>query len=41
VGAGPGSTKRAGKLLQLSVVTAERNWAGLAVPGLKIEMIGS
>jgi ribonuclease VapC len=30
-----------GLLLQLSVVTAERNWAGLEVPGLKIERIGS
>lgn len=28
-----------GLLLQLSVVTAERNWAGLDVPGLKIELI--
>jgi ribonuclease VapC len=30
-----------GLLLQLSVVTAERNWAGLDVPGLKIQLIGS
>lgn len=28
-----------GLLLQLPVVTAERNWTGLSVPGLKIETI--
>ena len=30
-----------GLLLQLPVVTAERNWAGLDVSGLKIELIRS
>ena len=30
-----------GLLLKLSVVTAERNWAGLDVSGLKIELIRS